>query len=428
MASPLCTEEISQDQADKDGIQGTSREETPSKGVGIFTEAGNHSSDIVSPAIAEDSDIVEGFLTTTAATRGRRLACAVPLGNASSTRTARHLTLLASLQKLRINREAHRAQRKGSGRSRSFLSPVMSTVMAIMLNVGGRPNTTMLGNGGLLGLAIAFSNAFGLHRHPFNWNMPSSEKQLRIRIWCIWNSDACSSQHDIPLPNSQDVCSSNVSPSQVTATSVFVSLITLTEVLGSYLEYICHIAKTPTDHFEKTIAQPEVLLAPWEETLGDDIRRTLKNVCYNIFNLIEIGGRRKRVKAQNARYTSGPKEQLRITSILCKNWMSHICTDFCIPANAFTLTSAASFLMRSVLRSRNSRGNNTPLKLARDMIDALERHRRDFSWDLADNWPALPNFEEYSDTDVSVLGDLLTGFSDPFEMELNPAANAVEHI
>ncbi|ODH41017.1 hypothetical protein ACO22_01468 [Paracoccidioides brasiliensis] len=260
MASPLCTEEISQDQADKDGFQGTSREETPSKGVGIFTEAGNHSSDIVSPAIAEDSDIVEGFLTTTAATRGRRLACAVPLGNASSTRTARHLTLLASLQKLRINREAHRAQRKGSGRSRSFLSPGMSTLMAIMLNVGGRPNTTMLGNGGLLGLAVAFSNAFGLHRDPFNWNMPSSEKQLRIRIW--W----CSLAYGTPM---------HVHRSMISLFQTHRMCVPLMFRHPSYLEYICHIAKTPTDHFEKTIAQPEVLLAPWEETLGDDIRRAV---------------------------------------------------------------------------------------------------------------------------------------------------------
>ncbi|EEH40036.2 hypothetical protein PAAG_08899 [Paracoccidioides lutzii Pb01] len=432
------------------------REETPSKGVGIFAEAGT---------TVLISDILENYLTTTAATRGRRLVCAVPLGN-TSTRTARPVLFDTSptqgiwqicewqlaytpvtlyetddraiansfFAKANIRRNyaacaALMSILSGSKHAKlyiqkAFLSPGMSTVMAIMLNVGGRPSTTMLCKAGLLGLAVAFPNSIGLHRDPLNWNMHSSEKQLRLRIWWLvvvynrWCSLAYVTpmhvhrpQHDIPLPNSQNVCSSNVSPSQVAATSVFVSLITLTEVLGSYLEYICHVAKTPTDHFEKTIAQTEVLLAQWEETLGDDIPE--KRLLYHIQLDRDRGMAQADESSECPVYFRAQRTGGDIVHFVQELDESHM-HGFWIPANAFTHS---------------------------------QRHRRDFTWDLADNCLencsgmqekieagvhysglALPNFEENSGIEVPVLDDLLTGFSDPFEMEFNPAANAVEHV
>lgn len=43
----------------------------------------------------------------------------------------------------------------------------------------------MLGNGGLLGMAVALANAFGLNRDPSGWNLSPKEKKFRIRIWRI---------------------------------------------------------------------------------------------------------------------------------------------------------------------------------------------------------------------------------------------------
>jgi hypothetical protein len=60
------------------------------------------------------------------------------------------------------------------------------------------------------------------------------------------------------------------------------------------------------------------------------------------------------------------------------------CSGFWIPVHAFSLTSATMFLLRSGLRMK-SRGRNTPLKIARDMVNALQAHRQKFDWDLADN-------------------------------------------
>lgn len=69
--------------------------------------------------------------------------------------------------------------------SELFLSPGISTVMAIILNVCGRPSTSIFGNGGMVGTAVALSNALGLNRDPSNWNISPLEKRFRIRIWWL---------------------------------------------------------------------------------------------------------------------------------------------------------------------------------------------------------------------------------------------------
>lgn len=69
--------------------------------------------------------------------------------------------------------------------SELFLSPGVSTVIAIILNVCGRPSTSIFGNGGLIGTAVALSSALGLNRDPSHWDISLSEKRFRIRIWWL---------------------------------------------------------------------------------------------------------------------------------------------------------------------------------------------------------------------------------------------------
>ncbi|OJD12922.1 hypothetical protein AJ78_06549 [Emergomyces pasteurianus Ep9510] len=352
--------------------------------------------------------------------------------------------------------------------SEVFLSPGMSTVIALMLNVCGRPSTTMLGNGGLNGLAVALSNALGLHRDPSDWSIPASEKQLRISIWRMvvvhdrWCSLAYGTpmqihraQHDVPIPIAEDLCPPGSSTTHVAATSVFISLITLTEILGRYLESIYHVVKGSPDPFEASNTDPELLLGEWEETLSDDIRKSVMRgtrldapgaanlrLSYLAVKLllrrIQLDRDRGSLAAEEASdcpfYLRAQRAAEDIVHFVQELDESH-CRGFWIPANSFTLTSATSFLLRSALRSKNP-SVNTPLKLARDMIDALQRHKQNFSWDLADSClgscsdmlekieaginnagPSLPIFEEFAYVDMSVLDGLFTGFVDPFEME-----------
>lgn len=69
--------------------------------------------------------------------------------------------------------------------SENFLAPGLSTVLAMILNVGGRPSTSVFGNGALLGIAVARANALGLNRDPSDWNISDPARLSRIRIWWL---------------------------------------------------------------------------------------------------------------------------------------------------------------------------------------------------------------------------------------------------
>lgn len=62
-------------------------------------------------------------------------------------------------------------------------SPGMATISAMLLNGGGRPTTSMIGNGVMLGAAVSISYSLGLNRNPLSWRIPRSEKYLRMKIW-----------------------------------------------------------------------------------------------------------------------------------------------------------------------------------------------------------------------------------------------------
>jgi hypothetical protein len=67
--------------------------------------------------------------------------------------------------------------------SELHLSPGISTVTAILLNVGGRPTTSLIGNGVQLGAAVSLAHSLGLNRDPLSWDIPDAEKFLRMKIW-----------------------------------------------------------------------------------------------------------------------------------------------------------------------------------------------------------------------------------------------------
>ncbi|KAE8359288.1 fungal-specific transcription factor domain-containing protein [Aspergillus caelatus] len=348
--------------------------------------------------------------------------------------------------------------------SELFLSPGISTVMSIILNVCGRPSTSMFGNGGMVGTAVALSNALGLNRDPSNWNIRPMEKKFRIRIWWLvvihdrWCSLAYGTplqihraQYDVPYPIMDDLCSPNASHSQIAAALVFVSLITLTEVLGTYLQHVYKVSESTPYPPEMSSVDLERLLTDWEESLSGDIRRIiLRGTHLNapgaanfrlaylavklLLRRIQLDLDADTMKADDDDttspfYTQAQRAAEEIVHLVKELDESHF-RGFWIPVHAFSLTSATTFLLRSGLRRRNSL-SNAPLKLAEDMISTLRSHRDRFSWDLADNClmtcsdlveklssaeagddslSAVPAFQELDFYSSSFLDELLVGF------------------
>lgn len=69
--------------------------------------------------------------------------------------------------------------------SETFLSPGLSSILAMVLNIAGRPSTSFFGNGGLLGVAVAQANALGLNRDPSGWKISDAEWLARTKIWWL---------------------------------------------------------------------------------------------------------------------------------------------------------------------------------------------------------------------------------------------------
>lgn len=254
----------------------------------------------------------------------------------------------------------------------------------------------------------------------------------------------------MPLPSVDDVCPNPAHDRA--AASVFVALISLTNILARLLEHIYSISR----EFSQSGSSEELeqVLRDWEESLSDETRHiVLRGTHLNIpgaanFRLaylsVKLLLRRIQLKmskqslsiddATSPFYMHAQRAAEEIAYLVQELDEAQI-RGFWIPAHAFSLTSATMFLLRSGLRTS---GRNTPLKIARDMVNTLQAHRRNFDWDLADDCvaqcceildqigvtetedaaaPEFPGFPEFSgtfDIDQSMLEELFgnPAFSD----------------
>ncbi|KAL3476055.1 fungal-specific transcription factor domain-containing protein [Aspergillus californicus] len=533
------------------GPQTPCTSEGESRVMGIVAEAEDHSSHIVSPAVADDNDILEGYLSAIPTARKRYLIRTGselnrhlrpvrfnivprrPLGVVANQSVAaskceliekymepdigEYLNLfflkanpcipLFDEASFRGSYSSHKEKispallcnlyanslvywknsTRLSGRvpdiryiwnqanealhSELFLSPGISTIMAILLNVCGRPSTSMFGNGGMIGMAVALSNALGLNRDPSEWSISPLEKSLRIRIWWLviihdrWCSLAYGTplqvhraQYDVPLPSVDDICPASAT-SQRAAASVFIALITLTDVLARYLEHVYSVSRDFPQFNDMTELDLEQILRDWEDSVSDEVRHlVLRGINLDIpgaanFRLaylavklllrrIQLNMNKGALQVEDDTvspyYMHAQRAAEEIAYLVQELDESQFC-GFWIPVHAFSLTSATMFLLRSGLSIRNE-SRKTPLKIARDMVNALQSHRRKFDWDLGDDClthcselldrigtaesdsgmiaPDFPGLSENLDIDPSILEEFFNsaGFSEGFEL------------
>ncbi|KAI2830845.1 transcriptional regulator family: Fungal Specific TF [Aspergillus niger] len=307
--------------------------------------------------------------------------------------------------------------------SELFLCPGISTVLAMLLNVCGRPSTSIFGNGGMVGTAVALSNALGLNRDPCHWNISTLEKGFRIRIWwLVVIQDRClaygtplqvhRAQYDVPFPTMEYLCSSSARPSQEAAASIFIAFTTLTEVLGQYLEYIYHVSSP----VRKTITSLSHLLTNWEGSLDINTRHIIHRgtdlstpgaanlrLAYLSVKLLlrRIALDMDDEHTETSNFDNGNDSNCSSFSFtqvertaeeivhLVKELDEQQLRGFWVPVQAYSLTSATTFLLRSGLRRVKSHSansdSNPPLDLAKEMVATLQSHRQQFGWDLGDD-------------------------------------------
>jgi hypothetical protein len=64
-----------------------------------------------------------------------------------------------------------------------FSAPDFSTVLACILDLLGRPITSITYNAVNIGRVVALSQSLGLNRNPLKWDLDFRQKSLRIRTW-----------------------------------------------------------------------------------------------------------------------------------------------------------------------------------------------------------------------------------------------------
>lgn len=211
-------------------------------------------------------------------------------------------------------------------------------------------------------------------------------------------------QYDVPYPSISDLCSDNASSSHKTSSSVFVALTTLTDVLARYLEHVYCVSKSSSSPSEMSTAGLERTLGEWEKSLSGDIRRlVLRGTRLDVSGAANLRLAYLAVKLllrriqldlckNAAQIEDGATELYHMNAERSAEEIAHLVQEldetqlrgFWIPAHAFSITSATTFLLRSGLRARHH-SHNKSLKIAKDMIKTLQSHRRNFDWDLADH-------------------------------------------
>ncbi|KAI0596368.1 fungal-specific transcription factor domain-containing protein [Biscogniauxia sp. FL1348] len=300
--------------------------------------------------------------------------------------------------------------------SELHLSPGISTITAVLLNVGGRPITSLIGNGVQLGSAVSLAHSLGLNHDPSSWDIPLSEKVLRMKIWWSllihdrWSSLAYGTPphiqrgfYDVPLPRIENFSNHPILPAELEAIPIFIALSGLTDVLDHYLQYLYRLNRDANS----SVRNLEFRLNQWVESLEDGVRWVITRgtqlnlpgaanlrLAYLLLQLLTHRIQLEDDRSKGDVHADGLATRyihVRRTAedivLLVKELQEQQLGDFWLPTSAFTFPLTVTFLLRCALETENSPAGlagSMSLRLASELISALRQHRESSSWDLGD--------------------------------------------
>ncbi|KAI0158351.1 fungal-specific transcription factor [Xylariaceae sp. FL1272] len=331
--------------------------------------------------------------------------------------------------------------------SEIHLNPGIFTITAVLLNVGGRPTTSLIGNGVLLGAAISLAHSLGLNRNPLNWDIPDAEKLSRMKIWWDllihdkWSnlaygtpSHVTSTHHDVPPPCMQYLESTLVDQCSRNAAQVFIAFFGLTDTVDYEYCLYClnHWIETLSTETRQIITRGTNLDLPGAANLRFaylSMQLLLRRITLEVST--EKEGLDSPILANLYMQVRRTAEDI---VILVQELTTSQLGDFWLPVRVFIFASATTSLLRCALKTVDSvvgLARSSSVHLAWDLIQALKAHRDNAGWDLGDICLAqhaevvkklmngidtdcnlsIPNFQDMvtSIPDVSFPDDLLPG-------------------
>ncbi|KAL3444556.1 fungal-specific transcription factor domain-containing protein [Aspergillus insuetus] len=304
-----------------------------------------------------------------------------------------------------------------------FLSPNFSTVLACILDLLGRPITSITYNAVNVGRVVALAQSLGLNRNPAAWGLDRRQKSLRIRTWWgilihdQWASlshgtppHVHRSQWDVPLPDSDSILVDLLAGQAFSADTrvqgghSFVALCSLTTILGQILPLIYALETQSLDHSFRTLRRHETTINEWEESLPSWLRPTSPafvrkavgalnlqlsflavKLCLARMALLEIHRSSEPTAEEDKLYYRSRCRKAARAVIDFTTTLSEDEVDaFWLPYTAYHFTSAATMTLRCALEAESADTAQECVASAKSLIDFLRQMKDELNWDLAD--------------------------------------------
>jgi hypothetical protein len=287
-----------------------------------------------------------------------------------------------------------------------FLSPGMPTIQAAVLDQLGRPSVSIVGNITLCGRTISLAQTFGLHRDPSKWNITENEKSLRIRLWwcCLitdhWSSIAYGAPphiskgyYDVPRPTLSSLLNPKSTAQQKHATTCFVHLCVLTELLGDILPLVYQLEpdrdllSREVDRFKLALNDLEALLPEWMP-LPNRAGSCMLWLCFLSIRLILARVTfRSAILDGDSSLGRARMQQLRVASSAVLDYILSLgepqFQDFWLPYATQILVHAITVSLRCTVETTDAEVRNTSVARLQRVVAHMQFARDNYDWDIA---------------------------------------------
>jgi hypothetical protein len=296
-----------------------------------------------------------------------------------------------------------------------FLGPTISTVHAALLDMVGRPVGAVTGNIVNAGRVVTLAQSLGLHRDPSSWRVTAHEKNVRIRLWWgvvihdHWSSfghgippTINASFYDVPLATPDILAIPTMSESYLQATSTFIQLCGLTQVLGDILPHV-YTLRLDLDDLWKCLRKTKVTMDDWLAALPTYLNPTHSsspagvNGSSNLwfaYLSIKLLVCRLSVKATLKEIASSPEARqyrlstLREASCAVADFVASLkdaqLQEFWLPYTSYLLVTAATILLRCTIECGDLTTKKSCIAKLVAFKTRLRTARDESEWDLAD--------------------------------------------
>ncbi|KAF1848196.1 C6 transcription factor-like protein [Cucurbitaria berberidis CBS 394.84] len=303
--------------------------------------------------------------------------------------------------------DSHYVWNKGiSATLEDFLSPGMPTIQAAVLDQVGRPSVSIIGNITLCGRTVSLAQTFGLHRDPSKWNITENEKSVRIRLWwCVlitdhWSSAAYGAPphisqgyYDVPRPTVSFLISPKATLQQKQATTCFVHLCALTELLGEILPLVYQIEPDRQQlareigRFKGKLKDLEAQLPEWLP-LPNRPGTPMLWLCFLSIRLVLARVIfRSAVLDGDSSLGRDRMDQLRIASSAVLDFILTLgqiqFQDFWLPYATHLLVHAITVSLRCTVETQDPEIRNTSVSRLERVIAHIQYAHDNYDWDLA---------------------------------------------